>query len=228
MCISPGVHVNVCWLFVQRNHSLFGAVKSALQARRGSLLGRTDSVQHKSSANASPRLSPTEGSNVGHMNVTPQASQASNSGSLANSHLNIDYKSAINRSPSPRVLTPVSPFHLSPAVSAEHLRCSSKSSSVTSGDGQAQFSRQSSAETSGQSRPPFSRQQSAETGGGYRRQGSIDGHDISRQSSNDVPGYGSPTEPHPRDLHPVPVRRQLPFNHCREQTTRRGPYVYRE
>ena len=118
-CISYNTIV-----FIQRNHSLFGAVKSALQARRGSVLGRSDSIQQKS-ASASPKLSPTEAGD--HMNITPQVSQNSNSGSLANSHLNIDYKSSINRSPSPRVLTPVSPFHLSPAVSAEHLRRSSKS-----------------------------------------------------------------------------------------------------
>lgn len=121
----------LCGVFFQRNHSLFGTVISALQATRAaaSSPSRSNSL-HVNYTQPHPKLSPTSSlkdqSQEEHPKISSQNSLNNGKISPANSYLNVDYRNAINRSPSPLMPSPMNSIHLSPMASTDESRRPSK------------------------------------------------------------------------------------------------------
>lgn len=110
------------YIVLQRNHSLFGTVMNALAGVHKTTLpfaGRTQSllINH----NQMPKISPEYNSiNSPHTNISPQNSvNGKVTPADSHNHLNVEYRNALNRSPSP---SPVGPVRVSPAVSNESRR----------------------------------------------------------------------------------------------------------
>ena len=84
-----------------------------------------------------PKLSPTSSlkdtaqqNQEQHPIISPQPSLTNGKISPSNSHLNVNYRNAINRSPSPIMTSPMNSIHLSPMASTDESRRPSKSRSV--------------------------------------------------------------------------------------------------
>ncbi|CAH1784486.1 unnamed protein product [Owenia fusiformis] len=127
----------------RRNHSLFGTVISAFTPskaltafpnRANSLhanqpgggkpkLSPTNSIHH-------PHLSPSNSINSAHPKLSPQNSLNNGVSPATKEHLAVEYRNAINRSPSPGINV----LRLSP-VTSDGSRRPSKSSSLSIGDG---------------------------------------------------------------------------------------------
>ena len=103
---------------MQRNHSLFGSVMSALQGVNKTALpiaGKTPQYIVNSS-NQMPKIIPANS----HTTLSPQNSlngKVTPGGS--SNHLNVEYRNAINRSPSP-----LAPVKVSPIMSNDMRRLS--------------------------------------------------------------------------------------------------------
>ena len=107
---------------LQRNHSLFGTVMSALsQTRAGNLITNRSNSLSLSYQPTQAKVSP-QGSIKEHPVVTPQNSLTNSKVSPANSYLNVDYHNVMNHTPSPVSPSPQQSFHLSPVTSSETSR----------------------------------------------------------------------------------------------------------
>ncbi|KAJ8301680.1 hypothetical protein KUTeg_020667 [Tegillarca granosa] len=115
----------------RRNHSLFGTVMNALAGVHKTTLpfaGRTQSLLIN--CNQMPKISPANSINNPHTNISPQNSvNGKVTPADSHNHLNVEYRNALNRSPSP---SPVGPVRVSPAVSNESRRPSQTPSAVSS------------------------------------------------------------------------------------------------
>lgn len=109
---------------IKRNHSLFGSVISALQGNKSQNQqpNRSNSL-HINYTQPHPKLSPTNSLHEKHSKISPQESLNNGNVSPGNSYLNVDYRNAINRSPSPMAPSPMnSVHHLSPMTSNDGSR----------------------------------------------------------------------------------------------------------
>ncbi|XP_064604467.1 muscle calcium channel subunit alpha-1-like isoform X3 [Liolophura sinensis] len=115
----------------RRNHSLFGTVMSALTGHKTTLpfVNRTQSL-HINSTSGHPKISPTNSLTTPNTKLSPQNSlNGKVSPANSSSHLNVEYRNAINRSP----LLVTSPHQNSPVTSGEESRLPSRASSTYSG-----------------------------------------------------------------------------------------------
>ncbi|XP_069101385.1 muscle calcium channel subunit alpha-1-like isoform X11 [Argopecten irradians] len=103
----------------RRNHSLFGSMMNALAGVHKTTLpfaGRTQSllINHKEQ----PKVSPANSVHGPHTAISPQNSvNGKVTPAESSNHLNVEYRNAVNRSPSP-----LAPVRVSPAVSNDSRR----------------------------------------------------------------------------------------------------------
>jgi len=106
----------------RRNHSLFGNVLNALTGSSAKSNPNRSNSLHANNTSPHEKVSPTNSLNnpSGHHKVTPQSSNEKTS--PAHSYLDVNYRNALNRSPSQH--SPNS--HLSPVSSSDGSRRQSK------------------------------------------------------------------------------------------------------
>ena len=124
LCTSSRYTTLTFSLHFQRNHSLFGTVISALQGNRATPSPNRSNSLQINYTQPHRKLSPTNSLNapaqLAHNKLSPQNSLNNGKVSPANSYLGVDYRNAINRSPSP--ISPMNSLHLSPVTSTDNSR----------------------------------------------------------------------------------------------------------
>lgn len=115
------------WYFcfiLQRNHSLFGTVVSALTGHKPIPFSNRTQSLHLNHTQPHPKVSPTNSLNAPQSKLSPQNSiNGKVSPALSCNHINIDLINSINRS-----ATPLGPVKVAPANEIMSLRKDSHTS----------------------------------------------------------------------------------------------------
>ncbi|ELT95848.1 hypothetical protein CAPTEDRAFT_206641, partial [Capitella teleta] len=190
----------------RRNHSLFGTVMSALTSSRNQ--NRSNSLSIGFAPGQHAKISPTN-SLKDPQNKMPQQHNVNNGNiSPAHSYLNVDYRNALNRTPSPLTPSPRNSFRLSPMNSIDNSRRPSKISTVPRLDTYSSMS------TNEEPVPS------------------------DRDVSMEIPGYSSPSEMRDSMEESIPMhdlrregsggRSQMDMPQTGDRMLKKGPFVYRD